>query len=455
MCCSVNSFLHDFCQNSSIHGLQYVGDKKRPIVERLFWVVSMILSLLASLYLIGMAWKKWDDSPVIISFEGQLRPVWELPLPAVTVCPEVKLRKTLFDFSAVQERARNNSLSPEEQRLVDVRSLLCIKQVERSNSSRANLSTIDTIEECEELEGQQSLDKKGYGQKKPPRAKSSTIPFTTSKKIESTGICKRTPLAYDRRYLGENVDVGGTTRRAGCQQRRRVEELRILPGLSPQMNETLTEFSANYTQPLLTKEGLCFSFNMLGAHELFPNTTFHGSRQYLQYPPYDISWTLDDGYTRSAGHTTYPRRILGVGRQAGVELKLSLSEADFDSSCNGLIQGFKAFLHNPVEVPLLSEKYFWVPLDHEVLVITTPDLITTSSGLKDYSPHSRQCYFSYERRLKYFKLYTQENCLLECLTNYTLQICGCAGFYMPRHPTYGEFWYVSVIFILNLCVRWT
>lgn len=49
-----------------------------------------------------------------------------------------------------------------------------------------------------------------------------------------------------------------------------------------------------------------------------------------------------------------------------------------------------------------------------------------------FEPLSRQCYFNYERRLKYFKVYTQQNCELECITNFTLQTCGCVKFSMPR-----------------------
>ncbi|KAG5875639.1 hypothetical protein JTB14_037316 [Gonioctena quinquepunctata] len=58
--------------------------------------------------------------------------------------------------------------------------------------------------------------------------------------------------------------------------------------------------------------------------------------------------------------------------------------------------------------------------------------MTTSKEVKLFSPRDRQCYFSDERSLKYFKIYNPENCGLECLTNYTLKLCGCVDFYMPR-----------------------
>lgn len=48
------------------------------------------------------------------------------------------------------------------------------------------------------------------------------------------------------------------------------------------------------------------------------------------------------------------------------------------------------------------------------------------------SHSSRQCFFNDERYLRYFKVYTQQNCELECLANFTLATCGCVKFSMPR-----------------------
>lgn len=47
----------------------------------------------------------------------------------------------------------------------------------------------------------------------------------------------------------------------------------------------------------------------------------------------------------------------------------------------------------------------------------------------------RGCLFSYERYLKFFKIYTKSNCEVECITNYTLSECGCVKFHMPRNKT--------------------
>lgn len=44
----------------------------------------------------------------------------------------------------------------------------------------------------------------------------------------------------------------------------------------------------------------------------------------------------------------------------------------------------------------------------------------------------RQCFFNSERKLRYLRTYTQRNCELECLANFTLAVCGCVRFSMPH-----------------------
>lgn len=99
--------------------------------------------------------------------------------------------------------------------------------------------------------------------------------------------------------------------------------------------------------------------------------------------------------------------------------------------CRGPVQGFKILLHTPGEVPQVSKHYFRVPLLQEVLVSVKPNMITTSEGLMSYEPNRRQCYFNSERQLRFFKVYTQRNCELECLSNFTRIECGCVKFSMP------------------------
>lgn len=49
---------------------------------------SIVMSL--SCWMIAKAWNKWDENPVIVSLNEKSTPIWKVPFPAVTICPEVK-----------------------------------------------------------------------------------------------------------------------------------------------------------------------------------------------------------------------------------------------------------------------------------------------------------------------------------------------------------------------------
>ena len=143
-------------------------------------------------------------------------------------------------------------------------------------------------------------------------------------------------------------------------------------------------------------------------------------------------WTLEDGYPRVAGKDTFPRRVMSAGSKAGLFLLLRAYEQDLDYVCRGPVQGFKVWLHDPAEVPRVGTQYFRAPLNQEIVVAIKPDLMTTSAGLKNYDPHRRHCFFAQERQLQFFQSYTQQNCQVECVANYTRTRCGCVAFHMPR-----------------------
>ncbi|XP_014277464.1 pickpocket protein 28 [Halyomorpha halys] len=184
-----------------------------------------------------------------------------------------------------------------------------------------------------------------------------------------------------------------------------------------------------FTQ-ILTQEGFCYTFNMLDKEDLlrgdpFPFLQLHGNRT--------TGWSLDGGYTHNAPLLAYPRRAFSAGSKAGLTIRMRARDEETDFYCRGPVLGFKVLLHNPAEIPLVRERYLRSPLNQDVVVVVQPNIMDTSPGLLTYDPHRRQCFFPAERYLKFFKVYTQRNCELECLTNHTLEVCGCVGIHMPRY----------------------
>jgi amiloride-sensitive sodium channel len=145
------------------------------------------------------------------------------------------------------------------------------------------------------------------------------------------------------------------------------------------------------------------------------------------------NWTIDDGFFKNntTPNTSFPRRAITSGDSD----KLSLTLQIFLKSISGMCyrsEGFKILLHHPAEVPRFITRHFRASVNQIFDIAVKPEMTVTSPNVKNYDPHVRKCYFSYERSLQFFQFYTQENCHVECLANYTLATCGCVGYYMPR-----------------------
>ena len=64
-------------------------------------------------------------------------------------------------------------------------------------------------------------------------------------------------------------------------------------------------------------------------------------------------------------------------------------------------------------------------------ITVTPEIIRTDKGLESLNPLERECYFEEEKSLKFFKKYSQRNCEVECITNITMERCGCVDIEQP------------------------
>jgi acid-sensing ion channel, other len=89
----------DFTNNSTVHGVKYLGERRRHWAERVFWIIAFFISVVGCSIMIHKIYEKWQLSPVIVSFAEKSTPVWEIPFPAVTICPETKLLKKHVDFT--------------------------------------------------------------------------------------------------------------------------------------------------------------------------------------------------------------------------------------------------------------------------------------------------------------------------------------------------------------------
>lgn len=90
-------------------------------------------------------------------------------------------------------------------------------------------------------------------------------------------------------------------------------------------------------------------------------------------------------------------------------------------------------LHNPVETPKIAEYAFAITPGEETRILVTPQISTAVETIISVPQKKRKCYFTAERKLLYYRTYTQRNCILECEANFTRKICQCVQYYMPSN----------------------
>lgn len=139
-------------------------------------------------------------------------------------------------------------------------------------------------------------------------------------------------------------------------------------------------------------------------------------------------WSVDKGYSKDSLESEYPLRVFETEQKGSLELVLNTYEKDF--KCSGARVGFYFALSMPGESVQL-QLFRVLDISDDVLITLKPQVAAISNGLHNYKPQQRECFLSSERKLRFFKFYTTRNCHTECLTNLTIEKCGCARFNMP------------------------
>lgn len=140
-------------------------------------------------------------------------------------------------------------------------------------------------------------------------------------------------------------------------------------------------------------------------------------------------WNLESGFTNKQYAKVYPRRI-SVSTPLGSFIGLKINKNN-DNQCKDIDEGIKVILTVPGDFLGVSRNYYRAPLSKITELKIFTKVTTTSEAIRHYAPSQRQCYYSFERQLKFFKNYTQVNCEAECLANFTKMECGCVKFSMP------------------------
>ncbi|XP_053687608.1 pickpocket protein 28-like isoform X2 [Sabethes cyaneus] len=353
----------EFCETTPIHGISHLIGRNKLLVERIWWILLFVLSLYFCLIYMYSIVEKWLDNPIIVSFDRDHSSIYSVPFPAVTICPETKVKASVLNVSHTFQLVRSGKLN-ESMDGERVRKLLALLQLcEHDLYDRSETATEDN----------------------------DMLKLLRKMAIPSFEIFQS---CFWKGHPVECLDVFKTS---------------------------------------LTEKGFCYSFNtianndLLRNEELDPSYAFNSEKRASH-------WNLDFGYQTGVGINAFPHRVITGGYLGSLAVSLLVNKSDVDYFCGNSFQGFKVILHMPNEHPQLMHQFFRIPLNKELIVTVVPHVTSIGPRAQQYRPEQRHCFNSRERHLRFFQIYTQKNCEIECLTNYTLKLCGCVRFWMPRSP---------------------
>lgn len=75
---------------------------------RVLWLIAFLVSVVLCGYQIFYIYKKWNQRTVIVSFAEKSTSVWEIPFPAITICPITKAQKAMLNFTDIYHKMSPN-----------------------------------------------------------------------------------------------------------------------------------------------------------------------------------------------------------------------------------------------------------------------------------------------------------------------------------------------------------
>lgn len=99
----------EFTERSSIHGVQYLGEKKLHWSERFWWIMSLAISVIVCSYFIHQVWMKL--TPVVITFNEEATHVSDIEFPTITICNELKILPSAVNYSHYMNIIEDSSSS--------------------------------------------------------------------------------------------------------------------------------------------------------------------------------------------------------------------------------------------------------------------------------------------------------------------------------------------------------
>ena len=183
-----------------------------------------------------------------------------------------------------------------------------------------------------------------------------------------------------------------------------------------------------------TDQGMCCSFNMKAADEIFQQATY--SKLVMDHQTSDAESAFIDS-TIPSWYSSEKEPKIQPGINKGLTLLIDAhNDILAQSSVETDYSGFTGIITSTGSYPLTNREGFQIKAGHFNLVGLSATKISASPDIKALNPKARNCRFPDESSgMKIHKVYSQANCLLECSLFYAEEKLGskCFPWYFPTY----------------------
>jgi amiloride-sensitive sodium channel len=364
---------------SSIHGVKFLSDAKVNKVVRVLWCFVLILSLVGLFVYVRSCYIKLTVEPEI-SVRVKLKSMSEIPFPAVTICDSIFARDNLanyLDYFLKEQLKTSFNLTVSEQNYFSASVQACAPYKKLNMQLFANRTEFDVVK---------LLNKSSF---------------------ETNEIFPKCSFRQKFTQKCDEIFNRVLTSRGFCH------------------SANMQGYNTIFNKGVLSKDFDCYK-----RHGILSNWIRTDKNSYVDDENEKVVWNLSDGFlVKGDDFDIIPKRASKINY---LNVLPFVNESDVANVCLTLGQTFRAIFHLPNEIPTFLHKDQSIGFNQHKTMYLTATSYRGDDSLKRFAPDKRHCYFEGERQLKFFKSYTKHHCDLECVTNYTLDICGCVKFSMPR-----------------------
>jgi len=144
--CKLVTTSKEYASAATPHGFAYIGKDGRPVLERMFWAIIILLAMSFTVLQMMRVYKEWQDDPVITTLNNVAQPIENIEFPSITICPQGSVNEIL---SSVMFKQLKEYILKKER---GVRSKRASKENgEQKHQFKLNLSLPDMLNETREF----------------------------------------------------------------------------------------------------------------------------------------------------------------------------------------------------------------------------------------------------------------------------------------------------------------